>query len=175
MTELIISSDAVWTAAHTKPRCEKVVVRYCDAHGIPCYLPLRRRMQRYQRRTVETFLPMFPGYVFVQTGSEQQSLLMQSNRVVAIFAMDRTGEAQLLEELRAIQAMEAAAREGNLVVQPEIIAGRKVLITGGPLNGTVGIVERRRQKVRVTVNVNILGQSVSVELDIGEVTAANDD
>ena len=32
-----------------------------------------------------------------------------------------------------------------------------------------GIVERRNQRARVTVNVDMLGQSVSVELDLGEV------
>lgn len=55
-----------WTAVMTKPRCEKAVARYCTGFKITNYLPLRRRVERYQRRTVTTWLPMFPGYVFVQ-------------------------------------------------------------------------------------------------------------
>ena len=55
--EILQTPDARWAAVHTRPRCEKVVARYCTANGIEHYLPLRRRAERYQRRTVETALP----------------------------------------------------------------------------------------------------------------------
>ena len=162
--------DAVWTAAHTKARCEKVVARYCDSHSIAHYLPLQRRAKRYQRRTVETWIPMFPGYIFVQLAPEMHTILLQSHRIAAILPINATAEERLIEELRQIQRLEAAAREVELVVQPEIIEGKAVTVTAGPLRGVTGVVQRRLKLTRVVVNVDILGQSVAAELDIGEVT-----
>ena len=158
-----------WTAVHTRPRCEKIVAQHCDKHRITHYLPLRRRAKRYQRRTVETFLPLFPGYLFVQICPDERSLLMQSGRVAALLPTDDTNEARLVEELQTIHNMELAALKTELIVQPELIPGKYVRITRGPLQGSTGIVERRHHKTRVTVNVELLGQSVSADLDMEEV------
>jgi len=163
-----------WTAVHTRPRCEKTLAAYCCRHGIACYLPLRRRAKRYQRRTVETFLPMFPGYLFACVNAALATVLLQSNRVASILPVDDARETRLIAELGEIQALEAAELEAELMVQPELVAGRPVCITAGPLRGVTGIVQRRRQKLRVTVNVEMLGQSVAVELDLGEIQLAKD-
>lgn len=133
------------------------------------YLPLQRRARRYQRRTVETLLPMFPGYLFARMNEQERSVVRQFNRVVAVLPVNRPAETQLVEELHAIQKLEELSRTQNLIVQPELLPGRRVLITKGPLCGTHGIVTRRHRKTRVTVNVEILGQSVSADLDVEEV------
>jgi transcriptional antiterminator RfaH len=172
--EILQTSDARWTAVHTRPRCEKLLARYCDVKGLACYLPLRRRVERYQRRNVETYLPMFPGYVFVHLSEEEKPVLLQSNRVASVLSVDEAAERVLIEELRAIQRLEQLSQAEELVVAPELVAGKAVLITDGPLNGVRGIVMRRPNKTRVTVNVEILGQSVSVDLDVGEVCTDED-
>jgi transcriptional antiterminator RfaH len=169
----VIQIEAVagsrWTAIHARPRCEKQLESFCRKNGIPCYLPLRRRAKRYQRRTVETFLPMFPGYVFARLEPDDKGILYQSNRIAAILPVSETEEPRLISELRSIQILEQASLEEQLMVNPELKTGDVVLITAGPLQGTCGIVEQRRNTTRVTVNVEILGQSVSAELDVGEV------
>ncbi len=166
---IIAFQDGVrWTAVRTKPRCEKAFARYCEGHKVPHYLPLRRRVERYQRRTVTTWLPMFPGYVFVQYNPERSGELVNSHKILNILDIGPTGEAVLVEELRALQKMEALGRTAEIEVMPEIVPGEKVRITGGPLHGVTGIVERRVGSVRVTVNVEILGQAVATEMDIGD-------
>ena len=157
-----------WTAVHAKPRTEKVLANYCAQHALDHYLPLRRRAQRYQRRTVETFLPMFPGYLFVQLDEDRKSILVRSHKVVSVLAVSEAGEATLVRELQAVQCLEAAGRQSELTVQPEIVSGRPVRVVAGPLKGMEGIVEKRNRQTRVSVNVDILGQSVSVDLDIEE-------
>ena len=163
-----------WTAVRTKPRCEKIVAEHCRRYDIACYLPLRRRAARYQRRTVETFLPMFPGYIFAQLGNVTKDVLVQSHKTVAILPIDDAQEATLIDELRDIQTLEQASLEADLTVQPELMQGKPVRITGGPLAGLRGIVNRRHEKTRVTVNVEMLGQSVSAELDVGDVHQAEE-
>ena len=160
-----------WTAVYTKPRCEKVVAEHCRRHGLTCYLPLRRRAKRYQRRTVVTFIPMFPGYVFAQISAEAKTVVGRSSKAVAVLPVSAVQETRLVEELQGLQLLEQADLEAELVVQPELAPGKTITISNGPLQGLQGVVERRQQKARITVNVEMLGQSVYVDLDVGEVDA----
>lgn len=168
------SEGSLWVPAYTKPRCEKVVHTYCDRHGIACYLPLMRRAERYQRRTVETFLPMFRSYVFVQINDQVRPLLLRSHKVLHFVGVTDEQEEVLIDELRDIQTMEAAQTDVELVVLPDLVPGQPVAITDGPFKGMRGIVERRRNRTRVTVNVDLLGQAVSAEIDIGEIAPDDD-
>jgi transcription antitermination factor NusG len=111
---------------------------------------------------------MFPSYVFVQYDATRPAELVNSHKILQILDVGPTGETVLVEELRALQRMEEFGRTAELVVMPEIAPGEAVRITAGPLNGITGIVERRLGSVRVTVNVDILGQSVAVEVDVGD-------
>ena len=174
MVEIETSPGLLWTAVYTRPRTEKVVADYCARHDIQSYLPLRRRAERYQRRTVETFLPMFPGYVFVQLGDASKVVLLQSHKIVHVLQVTVAKEPTLITELRDLQLLEQAGLQGELMVHPELAPGTPVLICAGPLKGLTGVVERRQQKLRVTVNVELLGQSVSVDLDVGEVEVAEE-
>jgi transcription antitermination factor NusG len=166
--EIAVRDGVRWTAVMTKPRCEKAFARYCKGFKVVSFLPLRRRVERYQRRTVTTWLPMFPGYLFVQYDPARPAEPVSSHKILHILDVDPTSEAVLVEELRGLQRMEQLARTEEIEVMPEIVPGEAVRITGGPMHGVTGIVQRRVGKIRVTVNVDILGQSVAVEMDLGE-------
>ena len=172
--EIAIRDEVRWTAVRTKPRSEKTFARYCEGHKVPNYLPLRRRVERYQRRTVTTWLPMFPGYVFVQYDPARPGELVNSHKILTILDIGPPGEVVLVAELCALQKMEALGRTEEIEVMPEIVPGEAVRITGGPMHGVTGIVERRVGSVRVTVNVEILGHSVAVEMDLGELEVQGD-
>ncbi len=159
----------VWTPVYTKPRCEKVVEEHCRRHGIPCYLPLLRQARRYQRRTVETFLPMFRSYLFAQLGEDTRSQIVRSHRIVRLVPVALHQEENLVRELNDILAMTRLQAEAKLIVLPELQPGQPVLITSGPFKGMTAIVARRHSPTRVAVNVELLGQSVMAELDVGEI------
>ena len=163
------AEDRRWTAIHAKARCEKAVAHFCTSHSIRHYLPLRRRAKRHQRRTVETFIPMFTGYLFVHIHDEEKYVLKRFSKVAHVLPIDDPAEGRLIKELQNIRQMEEISRREEVVVQPEIMPGKMVRVISGPLLGTEGIVESRGNKMKITVNVEILGQSVSAELDIGDV------
>ena len=166
---LLSRTDRLWTAVLARPRCEKVTARHCERFGLPHYLPLRREVRRYQRRNVEFQLPMFHGYLFVQlAGTAERELLNACHRVVRVLPVDALLEVRLLEELRSLRVLELLSRITPVTVAPELAPGREVRIVSGPLHGVRGVVERRLKSTRVTVNLEMLGQSVSVEADVGD-------
>lgn len=158
----------IWTPVRTKPKREKKVAEFCKAHNITTYLPLNRKLHRYDRRTVEFFVPMFPGYIFCNLNEEVYKTLLQSNSIVFRINLDVEAEKQLIEELIYVQAFEQISTEKEVIVNPELVEGVKIKVSGGPLKGTHGFVEKRRGKTIVSINIEMLNQSVSVEVDAGD-------
>ncbi len=164
-----IEEGGCWTAVRARPRCEKKIAEFARVHGIRHYLPLLRRRRRYQRRRVESMIPMFPGYLFAQINAESLPRLLQCQKIVRVLRVTDRQERQLVRELNDIRIIELAELEKDLEVNPELVPGINVLIASGPLQGCHGIVERRDQRTRITVNLNLLGSSVSAHLDLTEI------
>ena len=158
-----------WTPIRTKPRQEKKLAEYCRANDIIFYLPLRKSVKRYERRTVEHQVPMFPGYVFCAVDEVNYQTLLSSGTIVYRISMTEASEKRLLEDLVALRNFEILSQQEAVIVRPEIVAGAMVTVNNGPLKGVSGIVEKRRNETLITVNVEILGQSVSAVIDIGDV------
>jgi transcription antitermination factor NusG len=157
--------DLCWMPVRTKPRQEKKLREYCAAHGIECYLPLLRKLHHYGKRTMEFMLPMFPGYVFCLLSEDIYRTIVISNAVLYKINIEEKSEASLLKELVAIRAFEELVLKEDIVIKPELVAGKAVEISTGPFKGITGIIEYRKNKTVITVNVEILGQSASVEVD----------
>jgi transcription antitermination factor NusG len=158
----------LWTPLRVRPRREKKVAEYCRIRNILCYLPLRRTTRRYQRRNVEFFLPMFPGYVFCAIDEDRYQEIVVSGHVAGRLTVDAAAEKQLLGELNAVRQFEELSRLRDVLVMPELAAGVSVIVRSGPLRGIRGIVERRKGTTLVAVNIELLGQSIAAEVDAGE-------
>lgn len=164
----------IWTPVRTKPRREKKLAEYCEAKGVEFYLPLKKRIHRYGRRTVEFFIPMFPGYVFCCLDEKKYQTILRSNCIVFRINIDEAGEEELLRELKSIRAFEKLSHETEVTVKPELVEGARVKINSGPFQGTTGFIERRKGKTLLTVNIEILGQSVTAEVDAGDLDVDKD-
>ena len=162
----ITEPELIWTPVRTKPRQEKKLAAYCKSHDVHFYLPLRKKVKRYQRRTVESEIPMFPGYIFCALDEDLYRTLLISGTIVYRIAMDDISEKGLINDLNALQEFERIAQLKDVIIRPEIVKGAKVNIASGALAGVTGVVERREKTTLITVNVDILGQSVSSIIDI---------
>ena len=161
--------NLLWTPIRTKPKKEKKLAEYCQANNIPHYLPLTKSVKRYGRKTVTFYPPMFIGYIFCQISQDSYQLLLRSHDVFFKVDIDEILEVQLIKDLDAIQKIVNISTKKEVVIKPELVEGEQIIITAGPMQGTAGILTKRADNIIVTVNVDILGQSVSVKMDIGEV------
>ena len=165
---LVPVDGLLWTPLRVRPRREKKVSEYCRGRNILCYLPLRRTTRRYQRRNVEFFLPMFPGYVFCAIDEERYQEIVVSGHVAGRLVVDAVAERQLLVELNAVRQFEELSRSRNVIAMPDLVAGVAVIVRSGPLRGIRGIIERRKGTTLVALNIELLGQAVAAEVDVGE-------
>ncbi len=150
-----------WWVVHARPRTEKKVAARCEQMGIQCFLPLARVRRRYASRTKDVRLPLFPGYLFLCGGQDDRYRTLTTNRVVSV--LEVRDQERIRSDLRQIYR----AVTGNVAVDlyPGIRRGRRCRVRSGCLQGLEGVVLRRHGLCRVSVGVEILGQSAEVELD----------
>lgn len=68
------------------------------------------------------------------------------------------------EEISALQTMIRSGIQRR--PEPYLKIGRKVQITEGPLAGVTGILTRYANQDRLVISVDMIAQSVSVEIDV---------
>lgn len=161
--------DRMWLPVHTKPRCEKKFLLYCDKYDINAYLPLKVKLRTKGRGTVRSELPMFPGYAFACVNEEEKTILARTNYIVNYIRLTKAQEEGLCQDLKSIRILEQMQETEELFVSPEIQIGNEVIISSGPLRGLNGIVDRRKNSHRIVVNVEMINHSVVMELDVADV------
>ena len=150
-----------WSVIHTRPRAEKALARHLSRDGTPFFLPLFQKVSRQQRRTIETWLPLFPGYVFILADREQLSAVFMTNLVANCLAVD--DQQRLRNDLKCVHNLiESGA---SLSPEERLQQGMEAEIIAGPLKGHRGIVLRRRSGLRFVLQVNFLQQGASIEVD----------
>jgi transcriptional antiterminator RfaH len=154
-------TDFPWFVAHTHSRTEKVLARYLDAWRNPFYLPLGERRTRRSGRTFISYVPFFPGYVFLRGGHESRAAALRSGVIVRL--LDVSDQDLLDRELAEIRALQVSG--ASLVVHPYLSPGNAVRIREGPFAGHFGVVVREKGATRLVVSVSMLRRSVAVELE----------
>ncbi len=149
-----------WFVLHLRPRSEKKVAEHCRLAHLSHYLPLRSQTRVYQRRRVTFETPIFPGYIFASFDRDGRLAVLKSNHVVRI--LDPGGRRELLHQLAQIR--KALRVDPGLVSCSAVRKGRRVRIKGGPFLGIEGVVSEVKGVTEVTLNVDIVGQAVSVHV-----------
>jgi len=150
-----------WKVLFVKPRTEKKVSGYCELFGVHYYLPLRKKTRIIQRRKVTVELPLFPGYVFVRLPPSQRLLMLQTNLLVRI--LEPRKPRKLLRDL--VMVRRALRVNPHVTTARPLAKGMKVRIIAGPFMGIDGLVTRIASKTKVVLNVDMIGQAITVETE----------
>ena len=158
---------AKWFAAYTTPRHEKVVARHLQSRHIESFLPLYSSVRRWKngcRVAVEQ--PLFPSYLFVHIPRREAVKVLQIPGVVSLVSAGREPAALPSSE---IESLRSSLPLRHFEPHPYLVVGEKVRITAGSLEGMVGVLVRRKNDCRVVLTLELIMQSVAVEIGIGEV------
>jgi len=151
-----------WWVAHTRSRNEKALAHDLISKNISYFLPMSWKVRRRSRRTIRSFLPLFSGYLFFCGQEEQRIELLRTNRVANLIEVNN--QQKFLDELVQIdQALRAGA---PLMPHKYIKVGQQCRVIAGPLIGLEGVVVKTRGAIRLVLQIDILGQAASVEIDI---------
>jgi transcription antitermination factor NusG len=158
---------AKWFAVYTSPRHEKRVSEYLRLREIEHYLPLYQVRRKWRNGATETLdLPLFPGYLFVRIDRGERVRVLESPGVLA-FVGGTGGKPASLPETE-IDALRSGLPLRHAEPHPLLTVGQRARILSGALAGMEGVVLRRKNSLRVVLTMDMIMQSVSVEVDGSE-------
>jgi len=154
-------SDLLWFVAHTRPRCEKKLVQFCEREGLSSTLPCYRAAHKYRGKSVTFEKPLFPGYVFLQIPNRHRMKALRSDYVANLLTV--SDQAVFAKQLGEIQT--ALETELDIRLAPEVGVGARVKIKNGPLQGLDGWVEERYGMNTVLLRLDFIGQAAAVNVN----------
>jgi transcription antitermination factor NusG len=151
-----------WWVAHTKSRNEKALAQDLVVKEISYFLPMCWKVRRIRGRTIRSLLPLFGGYLFFCGEERQRVEVLRTNRVANLIEVN--DQQRLVKELSQIeQALGAGAQ---LLPHKYISVGQRCRVIGGALAGLQGVVLKTKNEVRLLLQIDMLGQAASVEIDV---------
>lgn len=167
--ESISAFQGQWWVAHTKSRNEKALAHDLISRNMSYFLPMSWKVRRKSRRTIRSLLPLFGGYLFFCGNENERTELWRTDRVANLIEVK--DQQKLIKELVQIeQALRAGA---PLVPHKYIRTGQKCKVIAGPLLGLQGVVVKTKGAMRLVLQVDMLGQAASVEIDIDMIEAVD--
>ena len=164
-TELGENGNVHWCAAYTLPRHEKAVADRLVREEVEAYLPLYWAVRRWNRRTVNLELPLFPGYVFVKMMITNRVRVLAHPGVIRLVGFNGKVAALPDDEIETLRSSLAIYRAEPY---PYLIAGKQIRIRSGPFAGLEGRIVRRKGKMRLITSIDLIRRSILLELDAAE-------
>ena len=152
-----------WCAIYTRHQHEKTVSEMLQSKGFEVFLPLYESVRRWKDRKKLLSLPLFPGYVFVRGAIERRLPVLTTPGVHMIISRGERIATIPEEEIEAIRR----TVEGPFRVEPHpfLRCGERVRVVRGSLEGVEGVLTRKKNLYRLVLSVQMLAQSVAVEID----------
>jgi transcriptional antiterminator RfaH len=150
-----------WWVLHTRPRAEKALARRILAQAVPFFLPLYLRRWCNRGRLLTSELPLFTGYVFFYGDDTARLKVLTTNLVANCLKV--LDQKRLRSDLERVWRLMDSHRP--LTPAARLRAGEQVEVVAGPLAGVRGRVLRLGKRLTLTIEVQLLQQGVSVEIE----------
>ena len=157
------SNNCEWYALHVRERYEKIAASQLSGRGYEVYLPTYQSKRRWSDRTKTLEVPLFPTYMFCRFDFRQRLPILTVPGVNFIVGVGKTPAPVEVKELDAVRL--AVSSGLHCEPWPFLEAGHSVRVEHGPLTGLEGFVLNVKNSYRLIISVNLLGRSVSVEVD----------
>jgi transcriptional antiterminator RfaH len=158
-----------WYAGYTKCNHERVVNKILHDKGINTFLPEIIVPSRRNNRKILIKRPLFRNYLFIEL-DEIRDTWMKVFRTPGLARICGNGRPTAIpdEDIDSIKIFIRSDR--NIYPLPFLHVGARVQVISGPLTGAIGIlVKEDRKKRRLSVSLELMGQSVVVSLFDDEV------
>lgn len=156
-----------WFALYTRHQHEKTTAQILARRGFEVFLPLYQAAHRWKDRTKKLSLPLFPNYLFVFAGYDQRSPILSAPGVYDFVRTEGVPAPIPVEQIEAVRRIVVQGLSAE--PHPFLNAGDRVQVQSGPLQGLEGILVRKKNFYRLILSVELLVQSISVEVDVTDV------
>jgi len=158
-----------WYAGYTKCNHERVVYKILQDKGIKAFLPEIIVPSRRKNRKILIKRPLFRNYLFIELDEIRENW-MKVFRTPGLARICGNGRPMPIPDDDINSIMIFVRSDRNLYPLPFLHVGSRVQVISGPLTGAIGIlVKEDHKKRRLSVSLELMGQSVVVSLYDDEV------
>ena len=158
-----------WYALYTRSRFEKKMLSELTDRNIEVFLPMREVLSRWKDRKKRIWIPLFPGYIFVNHVDTPENRYKILNVPGAVRFVSVEGRAEPIPEEQIQSVRKFLESDIAIDPYPYMKVGSRVEIIAGPLRGIQGILVKKRGRFRFVLQVDLIRQAVSVEIDASDV------
>lgn len=169
-SEALESPEGSWWAVYTRHQHEKTVASMLTTKGFEVFLPVYETVRRWKDRNKLLTLPLFPCYVFLRGGWDRKLQVVTTPGIHSVLCRGENVAMIPEPEMEAIRV----AVDGRMRMEPHpyLKSGDRVRVVRGAMAGVEGILVRKKNLCRLVISVQMLAQSVAVEIDALDVEPA---
>ena len=158
-----------WYALYTRSRYEKKLLFELSSRQVEVFLPMREILSRWKDRKKKIWFPLFPGYIFVNHVDTPENRYRVLNVPGAVHFVGICGHPNPVPEEQILAIRRFLETSLSADPYPYIHVGTPVEVIAGPLTGIRGILAEKRGKFRFVLQVDLIRQAISVEIDASDV------
>jgi len=155
-----------WYVLHTKSRHEKSAALRLEGKGFEPFLPVRSIMSKWKDRKKLIEFPIFPGYLFVKMPLIKKIEALQVPGIVRLVGQSQP-EAVREDQIYALKTIVQDIFDYD--PYPYLMPGMEVEVVRGPLKSVRGVLEEKKNKHRLIINLEMINNSVATEIDAEDV------
>ena len=161
-----------WFAIYVKSRSEKKVYEQLDDIGIESFLPLITRVKQWSDRKKKVEEPLFRSYLFVHISDSDYYNVLNVNGVVKYICFEKKAVAVPENQIIAIKRYISDTDLHDIEFDnTEFKEGEMVRIKSGQMKDLIGRFVTIKGKHRVIIDIEVVGQSLPVNIARSNVEA----
>jgi len=138
-----------------------------ESKGFEAFFPSYESVREWKDRRKVISLPLFPCYVFVRGAIERRLPVLTTPGVHMLITSGEQVATVPEQEIEAIRRTVQA--QIGVEPHPFVRCGERVRVVRGSLEGVEGVLARKKNLYRLILSVEMLAQSVAVEIDAQDV------
>lgn len=166
------TKEKQWYALYTRSRAEKKVYDALIEAGVTAFLPLIKKVRTWSDRKKIVDAPLFNSYVFVMVNEKDYYTALNVFGALRYITFEGKPVAIPEKQIIAIQRYiddPLPEEDAGTLLQP----GQLVVIRSGPMEGLTGKLVNYKNKFRLLVHIETVGQMISINIPRSKVEPVN--
>lgn len=159
--------EKFWHAIYVRSRSEKKVLSQLEEMGITAYLPLITCVKQWSDRRKKVEEPLFKSYLFVCSSRKEYISILNVYGVLRFVCFEHEAVVVPENQIMAIKKFVNDYEKGEefkMLNNEDLKVGQLVRIINGPMKGLTGRLSSVKDKRRLIVHIDVVGQYIPVHI-----------
>ena len=159
------SEKLPWHALYVHSRAEKKVYEQLVEMGLEAYLPMVTKMKRWSDRMKKMEEPLFKSYLFVRSDEKRHFEILSIAGVTKFVSFEHKAVVVPENQIKAVMKYcNDYEEKDDTIDETELHEGQLVMITSGEMMGLKGRLAPIKNRKRLIVYIESVGQYLPVNI-----------